>query len=61
MKVYEIKPDKGCNAHTEDNFNNMIESVKEWLNEADAGTELTVKVLEMTGSEYLALPEYDGP
>ena len=61
MKVYEIRPDKYCNAHTENNLNSAVNAIKEWLSDSEAGTELTVKVHEMTEDIYNNLPEYDGP
>lgn len=61
MLVYEVTPDKGCCAHTEDSISSAILSAHEWLKESDEGTELTIKVIEMSKEDYDNLPEYEGP
>ncbi len=61
MKCYEITPDRGCGAHTEKDLYSAITAINEWLKDSEKGTELIVKVIEMSESEYDSLPEYDGP
>lgn len=61
MKVYEIRPDKGCNSHTENSLQDALTTINLWLTDSDEGTELTVSVKEMTENDYDNLPEYDGP
>ena len=57
MKIYRITPDKGLNPCCEDDK----ESILNWLEMAEKGEILTIEILEMDGSEYAALPEYEGP
>ena len=61
MKVYEIRPDKGCNAHTEKSLTDALIAINQWLVDSEEGTEVTVTIKEMSEKDYDNLPEYDGP
>lgn len=57
MRVYEIQPDEDCNWCTEKDYHQVLV----WLQEAEVGVVITVRVKEMTEEAYAALPEYMGP
>lgn len=57
MRVFEVEPGKSLNKCMEKD----LESVLTWLEEADTGDEITIRVKEMSLKEYEALPEYTGP
>lgn len=61
IKMFQIQPDKGCNSHIESTLKDAITSIEHWLDDADEGVELTVKVIKMSRDEYDSLPEYMGP
>lgn len=57
MKVYEVSVGEELNPCTERD----PASVLVWLEEAEAGATVTIRVKQMSESEYAALPEYVGP
>jgi len=57
MKVFRITPGVGCNPCCEKQANSIVT----WLEEAEVGETITVKILEMSENEYSELPEYMGP
>jgi len=57
MKVYEVTPDKGLNPCTEKN----IHGVMVWLENAESGETMIIKIKNMSESDYEALPKYEGP
>ena len=57
MKVYEVTPDKGLNTCTEKDIDGVIE----WLDMLEIGETMTIKIKNISESEYEALPEYEGP
>lgn len=61
MKVYEVSPGHQLCPHTEKSLESVLAAVREWINEGDVGTVVSITVREMTEDEYDALPEWVGP
>ena len=57
MKVFEIGPDAGHNRCNE----KEAKAVLVWLEEAEVGDVITIRIKEMTAEDYSALPEFLGP
>lgn len=57
MKVYNVLPGKGLNKCTE----KTVSEVMFWIQDLEVGDTLTIRVLEMSESDYNALPEFQGP
>lgn len=57
MKVYEIEPNRGLSRCTEKD----ISGISCWLEMSEPGDIITIRVKEMSESEYNSLPEYTGP
>jgi len=57
MRVYKVIPGISCNPCCE----NTIESVISWIEEAEVGSIIQVRILDMSQEEYNDLPEYMGP
>lgn len=57
MKMFRVWPKPGAKPSVEKN----IDGVAYWLDMAENGDTITIKAIEMTESEYDALPEYAGP
>ena len=61
MKVYEVSPGLGFRCHTEDNLDDAIGAVRQWINDADIDDTISITSREMSKEEYDNLPEYEGP
>lgn len=57
MKVYEVEPDSGLNRCTEKDHN----SVLVWIQMAEIGDVITIRVKEMSSEAFAAMPEFMGP
>jgi len=57
IKVYEVEPGKGLNRCMEKD----LDEVFSWIQEAEVGEEITIKIMYMEEAEYDSLPEYTGP
>lgn len=57
MKVFKVWPGEGLNPCIEKEINACFV----WLEESEPGDVIKIEVLEITESEYDALPEYMGP
>jgi len=57
MRVYQIDPGKDLNKCCESKIENIIP----WIEEAEIGEEIKIKIIYMTYDEYNNLIEYEGP
>ena len=57
IKVFKVSPGKGLNSCCEKDIKNVII----WLEEAEPGDVIEIKISRMQESDYDRLPEYAGP
>lgn len=57
MKVFKVWPGVDLNPCCE----KTLDAVSYWLDMAENGDTIKIEIIEMTESEYDALPEYTGP
>ena len=57
MRVYKVIPGILCNPCCEDAIGNVVG----WIEDAETGETIQIKILEMSLKEYNDLPEYMGP
>lgn len=57
MKIYKVYPEIQSNACCEKNIENVIS----WIENAEIGDMISIKIINMTEEEYNLLPEFMGP